>query len=514
MSPLPPADSHGGLLRKTRIGMIWSVGTGLLTRGVGLLTSLVLTAFISPEQYGTVNVALTLVATVSVLTTLGLGQYVASQREPSPRVAWNAVQLHLSLGVLAFLCALLFRQPLSRSSGAEDAARFIPLAVLAFLLERLAYVPERVLVAHLRFRALSMVRSAGEFAYCGGALLGALHDMGPWCLILGNLARAAARALLVGLYTGPGEWVVREGPRRDVLFAMLRFGLPLWLAASAAFATRRWDNLLMAHFFGTDVLGLYSMAYSLAEVPATQIAEMMADVLAPSFARLEGDARRRAAVDMLGALALLVFPLSVGLGLVAGTLSRLMPGRWAGIAPYLAALSVLSLTRPAPIVLSVYLQGLRRPTGAAVLQVGQIALLLGSLAAMGHFLPQRPVLACLAVAGTFGLGSVAAMYALWIADRVPVRAQVWAQLRPAPALVLMAGAVKGLEVLVGRTTWPALAMLAAQVGLGALSYLLGLRLFAYGAVRQVLGVARNAKARGSDPAGDPAAPAPPPPKGR
>jgi PST family polysaccharide transporter len=490
--PGPPQQSKREVARKTRAGVVWSVGSGVLTRAIGLFTTLLLTRYMTPDQSGAVNVALTLVTTVSIMTTVGLGQYVASQRHPSPRVAWNAMVLHVSLGLVAFAGTLLFSHPLARLFGATLGARFIPLLVLTFLLERISYVPERVLVAHMRFRQLSFMRSAGELSYCAGAVTAALLGYGPWCIVAGNLARQLLRLGFTFYFMRPGEWFVAEGPRKGELHALMRFGLPIMVASIAGFATRRWDNLLVAHYYGTDVLGLYNLAYNLAEVPAIQIAEMVAEVLAPSFARLDGDDRRKSAVDMVGALAICVFPLAIGLGLVAPTLSLLLPRRWVGMGGYLMVLSVLSLTRPVGMVLAVYLQALRKPMPAAALQMVMVCLLMGSLMLVGNLFPHNPVSVCYAVGATFTLGSALAVYLLWVIDRVPPWKLVWVQVLPAPALLTMALSVKGLDYLVhaaGFTVSP-WARLGMEIAAGGMGFLLGAVVFLPGPVRRILKAAQ------------------------
>jgi PST family polysaccharide transporter len=454
--------------------MFWAVGTGIATRGIGLFTTLLLTAYMSPQQAGSVNVAFTLVSTVSVLTTVGVGQYVASQRQPLPRVAYNAFLLHTGLGVLGLLAVLLFRRQAAEAFDAVSGVAFIPALALSILLERIQYVPERVLAAHMRFRQLSIIRSLSELLYCAGAIVGALCGLGPWAIVLGNLCRQMRFAVTLR-YTPPAEWLVRERPDRALLRVLVRFGLPIMVALIAGFATRRWDNLMVAHFYGTAAVGLYNLSYNLAEIPAVQIAEVTGDVLAPALARLEAADRRQTAVRMAEALALMVFPLAIGLALVAPTVSRLLPGRWAGITPYLIGLSTLSLSRPVSVLMGVYLLALRRTIPSAVLQGVQVVLLLGTLLLCGALFPAQPAAACWAVSLAFLVGSALAVAVLSRVDQVSSWQLVRAHLLPVPALIFMALAVKGLDLGLSRLALhlPPLAHLALQVICGGAAYLAG-----------------------------------------
>lgn len=467
-----PGSPAGEVMRRTRVGVFLSVVTGIFTRLIGLLTTLLLAHYMTPEQSGSVNLALNVVNLISVLTTIGLGQYVASQASPSPKVAWNATQIHLITGLVAFAITYFGADGISWRLGAASGARYIPLFLVVFSIERLVYVPERVLIAHLRFGQLGILRSAGELSYCVGALAAALYGLGPWSILAGNLLRQTVRFALAMYFTPRHEWLLAEAPDFAVWRTLLHFGLPVMVATIAGFASRRGDNLLVSRYYGPAVLGLYNLAYNLAEIPAMQITDMVTDSLAPSFARLEQRQRQRAITDILAALCFVVFPLAVGLGLVAPTLGQLIDRRWAGVADYLVVLSVLSISRPAAMVALVYLQALRKPTAAAVLYSAQVVVLLGSLFLVGHYYPTRPILGCYAVGLTFTLSAALSIGVLRRLDGVPIWPVLRGHLVPLPPVVMMAVAVLGATQVLGpvwlaRAPW---ALLIAQILVGGVAY--------------------------------------------
>ena len=107
---------------------------------------------------------------------------------------------------------------------------------------------------------------------------------------------------------------------------MLKFGVPLGIQGFAHMASRYWDNLAISHYFGTGALGAYNMAYNLADIPAIQVGEQIALVLMPSMAELPPRATARArSSDRRRCSRSIIFPLAVGLGLVAYPLIALDP---------------------------------------------------------------------------------------------------------------------------------------------------------------------------------------------
>jgi PST family polysaccharide transporter len=250
---------------------------------------------------------------------------------------------------------------------------------------------------------------------------------------------------------------------------LLAFGVPMALGASCAVAARRWDGLLVARFFGPGPAGAYNLAYNLADVPAIQIGEQIGDVLLPSFARLSGERRKAAFVRALSLLALIVFPLAVGLGAVAETLVALLfDERWQLLAPMLVLLSGLSVTRPVGWVVASYLQALHLPGRILALEAIKLVCLLGGIWTFGRL---SPLATCAAVGLAFGVHALLSLWVLEKADGIPLRASLLALLPALAACAPMVSAVLAargaLAASGGAPLWLALLL---EIVAGALTY--------------------------------------------
>src|SRR6185436_20902787 len=121
--------------------------------------------------------------------------------------------------------------------------------------------------------------------------------------------------------------------------------------------------LLVSRLFGPPVMAEYNLAYNLADTPTAHVAEHIFDVLLPSFAKLDLEQRRRALARVAGLMALVIYPLALGLAAVASTVvAAVLDPRWAGVGPMLAILAALSLSRPVVWVVSTYLTAASRTT--------------------------------------------------------------------------------------------------------------------------------------------------------
>ena len=478
------------IAQKAVRGAAWSIVASLATRGLALVGTLVLMRFVAPDDYGVFAAASVLVGSANALSTVGTGAYLIVNPSAGRAVTFHATLLHVGLGALGFGVVMLFGNRLGPAFAAPEVVRYVPGLVLAAFLERVAYIPERVLLRELRFGEVSAMRTASELVFTASSLALAALGWGGMALVVASILRGAVKLAITGLRAAWREWL--EPHRLDASIAkkLSSFGAAFYLAGIAVYASRRWDNLLVSRFFGPGVLGTYNFAYNLADVPAVNVGEQVTDVLMASLAHVPREQQRIALVRTTGALALMMFPLAIGLGAVADTLTAtLLKKSWEGVAPLLTLLSVLSVPRPIAGAFFAYLQAGKRPRDAAALEVVSAIVLLGLLATVGRHSPE---VACLAVGLGFVVRMLLAMYFVQRIDGTPMTrflGQLWA---PLLACVPLALAVWGTRRGLGRLGFaPGVVMLVAEIAAGAIAFVLAAFVFARGPMTEVVQMVRR-----------------------
>jgi len=437
-------ESQSSLADRAVRGALWTTATSLVTRAIGLVGTLVLTRFLSPDAYGEVSLAAVVIMTAQVLTSCGHSQYVVSKPNAGRPAVFHATFYYLLLGAIAFGLVVLFRGPLGPFVGAPEMGRYIPLMALAGMIERVGTIQDRILVREMRFRSVGLQRSLGELVFTVVTVTLAAMGFGADAIVWGTLARPAVRLVTLSATTPRREWLepckITWQHTRD-FFA---FGLPMSAASIAGFGSRRWDNIVFARLFGQGMAGIYNYAYNLADIPATQIGETIGDVLVPSFAKMDSDERRkRALLRSMQLLILVVAPLAFGLGSIAKTLvETIFDPRWVAIGPMLVVLSVLSVVRPIGWIGSAYLQVRNQPRAIMVLEVTMIVGLLGAVWAFGHM---GPLWACAGVGMAFTFNSLSFMWVIRKVDGLSLREQIVPLLPPVIACIPMVAAVFGLR---------------------------------------------------------------------
>jgi PST family polysaccharide transporter len=472
------------LSRRATRGAAWSIASGIISRGFALLGTLILMRWVGTADYGDLAVATSLVVSAQHFSSVGVGTYVLANPSAGRDVVFHATAIHLLTGVVALGSVILLLGPLGRVFETAHLATYVPGLVFAALVERVSAMPERVLARKLRFGVLSVGGTLGELSFTAVSVALGFAGFGALSIVLAGMFRAVLRAGILILAADWRDWIEPHPLRRETLVRLWRYGLTVSLGFWATSASRRWDNFLMLRMHGSTMLGYYDRAYTLAEVPAVQIASQIMDVLMASFPKVDAARRPQALLRVIRLLALVMFPLGLGLGVVAEPLvMALLPPHLAAVAPFLLVLSALSVVRPIGDAVCAFFQAQIRPMAVAKVEWVTLALMVSSVFLLGQI---GPIWAACGAGAAFSARYLLYLGLMKRVEGLEVVPFLRALLPPLTAAGLMIAAILvfrrlfvaydggsallqlGAEILVGMVVYAASALLIARDASGDL----------------------------------------------
>lgn len=488
MKEEPLAGGSSSLTKRAVRGIAWTLPTSLGSRAVGLVGTLLLARYLAPSEYGEVSAAWIVILTASSVTTFGIGIYLVTNRDVTRAEVFHSTCWFLATGVAALAIVSALSETLGAWFGAPNLQSFVPLLVVSALVDRVSYVPERMLVRKLRFGWVSLGRALGELSYTGVSLVLAALGNGAMSIAWANVARSVLRFLLIVPAVGWREWIEPHRLRLATLTKIMAYGVNISATSIATFAMRRWDNLLVSRFFGPAAMGAYNYAYNLADTPAVAIGEQMTDVIAASFPHVDREKRAEALGRACTMLSVVMFPLAFGLAAVAHTVVQtFFDARWAEVGTMLMVLSVLSAARPLAHVLTGYFYASRRPGVVLRLEWASLGAIVVAISTLGRI---GTTWTCISVGVVFVLRTLAALWAAQRLDGIRVSRLLAPLTMPLVACLAMIAAIALVRPgLLGLA--PAL-QLGIEVTLGAVVYLCGALLFFRSTSREFVGLVRTA----------------------
>lgn len=460
-----PVESRA-LDRQLVRGVAWTAAAKWAAQALSWTSWLIVARLLSPEDYGLVGMATIYLGLITLLSEFGLGTAVLAIRDLSREQISQLNGLAVLLGLASLLASCAMAIPLGRFFHAPE----LPLVVVAmsatFVIASFKTVPFALLQRELRFEALAWIDLSQALVLAISMIGFAAAGFGYWTLVCGAvLGTLISTGAVLRLRHVP---IAR--PRPKALKHAMTLSADVVLARLCWYASANADFLIAGRILGKVALGFYNVGWTLASISVDRVAALVGQVTPAFFSAVQQDpaALRRYFLRITEGLALITFPLSLGLALVARDFVLVVLGsKWEGtivplqvLAAYAAFRSIIPLLAQVLIITRDARFEMWRMVTAAVIM---------------------PI--CFYVAahrwGTTGLAMAWVLVDPLLA--VPLYRRVFSKIELSPkaylgalwpalsGTALMAAAVIAVGT-VGGSAWGAGPRLAAQIVAGALSY--------------------------------------------
>lgn len=490
-SPASPVPRDGGLAPSAveafapvanapNVGRsaLWSA-VDFWTQQFGLLlTTVVVGNIVGPEAIGILTLGQVAVTLMMAFLLEGFADALIQRPKLEKAHFDSAFWLLVFLGCLTGILLAASGPVLASVFEAPQLAAVLLLFAPALPLVGASAPLQGLLKRDLRFSALALRTILAQIAGFATGVFLALEGWGVFSLVWAFLVSRGVDAIMLLILAKrlPGFEV-----RRAELGEIVEFGRHRVSTQAVGVIIFQIDRLTLGLFADPLAVGLYSISERISTSLTNGIAGVVTRVAFPVLARAQGeiDTFRRASRDFLTAVNVLVFPVFVGLALVSTqVIDLLFTDAWDGAGAILPILALAAIPHASNYVLLVNVNALGRPDLAASFAFRIMVLRLVTSAMAAPFGAVYVALANLLV--------TAASTPLMLVAIRPAVGLSWSTLgkaiaAPAAAAVAMAVAVLGVEWLL--TGAPLLAVLAAMVVTGGITYPAALYLLAPQIVR-------------------------------
>lgn len=450
--------------RRALAALKWAGFAKLTGQVFSWASTVIVMRLLQPEAYGLMALVTVVISLLSHVAELGIGAAVVQARSVGREDLAKISGLIVVVNVALFAALLAGAPLIAWAYGESELTLLIQVAALQLPVSALATIQLALAQRDLDFRWLAWIELASILATAAVTLGLAWDGMGVWALVLGSLANAVVRTVLV-LRRGfmwPSFRLAGVG-RFLVVGGAVTFGRLLW---QLVYQT---DVLIGARRLGTEPIGVYSVSLHLATLPMQKIMGTLNQVALPAAARLQDDVqrlRRRmvAAVRLLGAVSI---ALLWGLSCVAPELVAVILGpKWSGA---VFPIQVITLVVPLRMISATF--------ATAAIAIGQIGVDVRNNVQSAIILPAAFLIGTywgvdgLAAAWLFAVPLLFALNFPRMARALTVDlGDIWQAIwRPTTAGVAMYAAVAAART--GLSSFDALARLGLLIGVGSATYL-------------------------------------------
>lgn len=335
-----PAPSRARVAR----AVSWMAVGHVASQGLWLGSLILLAAIVEPSAFGSLAIGMVLVNLAGLLVDSGTRGSIISAPALGRAELRGAVALNVGVGLAATAAIFALAGPITSTFSAGGDANAIRILSVGVVLYAVGITPLALLQKNLRFRSFAAANIGAATASSAVGIAAGLAGAGVWALVarqltsmglLSVIAWAMARDLMPA----------RDPEERSRRTMRLRQAgwLGFFALALTDFVALNSDFLVVGHIEEATRLGIYSLAFTLAFAPLTQVSWQVGRVLFPAAAAttdLATVARRTLVSMRLMGLILLPF-VAPAVVLAPTVLPGLLGDEWkAVVAPFQILLCV------------------------------------------------------------------------------------------------------------------------------------------------------------------------------
>lgn len=370
----------GSVLEQTVKSGAWLGAMNVASRALQIVMVIILANLLSPKDFGLLGIGLLVLSGLENFSDLGLNSAVIQQKEENvDRYLDTMWTLQLARGavlatvivLIAPIVASVFNEP-----RATDIVRLIALSPIFVALRNPGIVYfKKDLDFHLEF----LYQMSGSVTRFAVSLAWALLSPTVWALVAGLVASEFVKTVFSYAGHGYRPWLSLDRERAGEL---INYGK--WITGNSIlyFLNSEGDDAIVGWLLSATALGFYQMAFRLSNAPATEVTQVISNVMFPAFSTLQDDlwALRDAYYRMLQVTMFVSFPMAFGIAAVADVFVLTFLGQeWAQMITVMKILAGYALLRSIGKTMSPLWKAIGRPdyiTKVSLLRVVIAAILI------------------------------------------------------------------------------------------------------------------------------------------
>jgi teichuronic acid exporter len=304
------------LRQRVLSGLGWSAGARFTGQLVTWAITIVVMRLLTPQDYGLMAIAGVFIGLLMFLNELGLGAALIQKQQLEESVLRRVFGLLLLVNLGLFLLLLLSAPLIAAFFKEQRVVPIVRLLSVQFLMIPLCTVPRAFIQKEMDFKKISLIDFVSSIIGAVTTLILAWRGAGVWSLVWGSLANISCST--VGLNAVFRHVVVPSFSFKGVGNYMTFGGYVMGNRILWYFYTQA-DVFVIGKVLGKELLGYYSVAKNLANLPIDKISSIISQVAFPAYSSIQTEHQRMRVLFLkaIGIISFVAFPISWGISSIA-----------------------------------------------------------------------------------------------------------------------------------------------------------------------------------------------------
>lgn len=281
--------SSPSLKDKTVKGISWSAIDSFASQGISFVVGIVLARLLSPDEFGTIGVAMIFVALFNKIVNCGFSSALIRKNDVKS-IDYNTTFI-FNLFISAFLYAICFLiAPYIAIFFHNDAlTQVVRWISLVLIINAFTIVQSTRLIKRIDFKTQAKISVTASIlsgvigitmAYCG---------CGVWSLVGQQLSRQLCNTVLLWIYN---KWVPKLEFSRASFRELFSYGGKLMLSGIIDTLCNELTVIVVGRLYSSATLGQYSRAKQFSSIFSSNLSTIMSRVTYPVLSEMRNDEER------------------------------------------------------------------------------------------------------------------------------------------------------------------------------------------------------------------------------
>jgi len=338
-------QTEGSLKHKIIRSGFWVVISNTFVRILEFIRSIFLARLLSPEIFGLWGIVNFIRQGIEIFTQTGFGAALIHRQEKVREAADVAWTLNIGRGFILSILCFLAAPFVAQFYNRPILEILLKIVSLSFIIKGFRNINVILLQKELDFKKIAILEQITAFLGIIITIILAYILRNVWALVWGTMAFFTLDCILSYIIQPLKPKFYFEEKLTKEIF---RYGIFITGSGIVIFLTTELDNALVGKVLGMEALGYYVLAYTLANLPATQITHVVSRVMFPAYSQVQNDLEKLKTLYLktLKLVATFAVPAAAGLFVLAPEIIKVVYGeRWAPAIPALRVLCIFGMIR-------------------------------------------------------------------------------------------------------------------------------------------------------------------------
>jgi O-antigen/teichoic acid export membrane protein len=265
-------------------GTVWTITGYGISQGLRLGSNLILTRLLVPELFGLMALVNVFLTGLALFSDIGIRpSIIQNKRGNEPaflNTAWT-IQIVRSFGVWLGCIALAF--PVAQFYEEPRLTWLLPVVGFNAIVMGFTSTSLASLNRQMKISKLTMFEIITQIISLTVMVIWSWFNPTIWALVAGNLASGVSKMTL-SHYLNSGE-PNRFAWNKEVIKEITTFGKWIMISTAMTFLASQIDRLLLGKMLSLEMLGVYSIAFTISEIPRQIVMKVGSAIIFPLISR-------------------------------------------------------------------------------------------------------------------------------------------------------------------------------------------------------------------------------------